>query len=153
MAGKDLDGGKQVRLALTEIKGIGWTMAHAVARAAKVDMFKKIGALDDGEMKRLTDVLKNPSAHGIPAWALNRRKDIETGEDKHLIGGEIDMALRFDIARERRIRSYRGIRHERGLRVRGQRTRTTGRKGITVGVKRKETRMREEAAKKSKKKG
>ena len=83
---------------------------------------------------------------------LNRRKDFETGRDLHLVGTDVDIAVRSDIGRERRIRSRRGIRHELGLPVRGQRTRTTGRKGLVVGVKRKEVRIREEAAKSSKEK-
>ncbi|MEM2618451.1 MAG: 30S ribosomal protein S13, partial [Candidatus Hadarchaeales archaeon] len=57
-----------------------------------------------------------------------------------------------DIGRERKIRSRRGIRHELGLPVRGQRTRTTGRKGLSVGVMRKEARVKMEAGKKEEKK-
>jgi hypothetical protein len=78
---------------------------------------------------------------------LNRRKDYETGKDLHIVGTDVTVSMRSDIGRERRIRSRRGIRHELGLPVRGQRTRTTGRKGLVVGVKRKEIRIREEAAK------
>jgi small subunit ribosomal protein S13 len=78
---------------------------------------------------------------------LNRRKDYESGRDLHLVGADVTMAIRADIERERRIRSRRGIRHELGLPVRGQRTRTTGRKGLQVGVQRKETGAKTEIAK------
>jgi small subunit ribosomal protein S13 len=139
IAGKDLAGDDSVQLALSDVKGVSVAFARAVTYAAEIDPVAKI--------RKLEDVLKNPSDHGIPRWMLNRRKDYESGKDIHALGADIDVAVRGDIGRERRIRSRRGIRHELGLPVRGQRTRTTGRKGLTVGVKRKEIRMREEAAK------
>lgn len=147
IAGKDLAGEKHVQLALSDLKGVSGSFARAVAYAADIDPFVKLGSLNMDQIRKLEDVLHNPSEHGIPSWMLNRRKDYESGKDMHLLGADIDMAIRADIGRERRIRSRRGIRHELGLPVRGQRTRTTGRKGLTVGVKRKEIRMREEAAK------
>ncbi len=70
----------------------------------------------------------------VPQWMFNRRKDTFTGKNFHLIGTEIDMARKEDIDLLRKIRAYRGIRHEKGKKVRGQRTRSTGRKGVTVGV-------------------
>lgn len=146
IAGKDLTGEKLVQLALSDLKGVSVAFARAVAYAADVDPFVKLGNLNAEQIKRLEDVVHNPSEHGIPSWMLSRRKDYESGKDLHLLGGDIALAVRMDIGRERRIRSRRGIRHELGLPVRGQRTRTTGRKGLTVGVKRKEIRLREEAA-------
>ncbi len=147
LAGKDLSGGKSVQLGLSDLKGVSLIYARAVAYVSDVDPFSKLGGLDKDQVERLEKVLKSPAEHGIPTWMLNRRKDYESGKDMHLIGSDFDMAIRSDISRERRIRSRRGIRHELGLPVRGQRTRTTGRMGLVVGVKRKEVRMREEAAK------
>jgi len=152
IAGKDLSGEKRVQLALSDLKGVNVNYARAVAYAANVDPFTKLGELTEEQIQLVEKILKNPAQHGIPAWMLNRRKDFETGRDLHLIGTDVDIAVRSDIGRERRIRSRRGIRHELGLPVRGQRTRTTGRKGLVVGVKRKEVRIREEAAKSSKEK-
>lgn len=146
IAGKDLTGEKRVQLALSDLKGVSVALARAVAHVADVDPFVKLGSLSAEQIRRLEDVLRNPGEHGIPSWMLSRRKDYESGKDLHLLGADIDMAVRMDIGRERRIRSRRGIRHELGLSVRGQRTKTTGRKGLTVGVKRKEIRLREEAA-------
>jgi small subunit ribosomal protein S13 len=60
-----------------------------------------------------------------------------------LTGSELLYYVKEDIEREKRIKSWRGIRHALGLKVRGQRTRTTGRTGITVGVKRKKTAQQE----------
>jgi len=147
LAGKDLVGEKRVQLALADLKGVDLNFARAVAYAADIDPFVKLGSLDKEQVDRLEKVLHNPVEHGIPSWMLSRRKDYETGKDLHLIGADVAIAVRADIGRERRIRSRRGIRHELGLPVRGQRTRTTGRKGLVVGVKRKEVRIREEAAK------
>jgi small subunit ribosomal protein S13 len=147
IAGKDLAGDDSVQLALSDVKGVSVAFARAVTYAAEIDPVAKLGYLNAEQIRKLEDVLKNPSDHGIPRWMLNRRKDYESGKDIHALGADIDVAVRGDIGRERRIRSRRGIRHELGLPVRGQRTRTTGRKGLTVGVKRKEIRMREEAAK------
>jgi small subunit ribosomal protein S13 len=150
IAGKDLSGERRVQLALSDLKGVNVAYARAVAYVAGVDPFEKLGNLSKEQIELLEKVLRNPSEHGIPSWMLNRRKDYETGKDLHLIGTDVTVAVRSDIGRERRIRSRRGIRHELGLPVRGQRTRTTGRKGLVVGVKRKEVRIREEAAKSAK---
>jgi small subunit ribosomal protein S13 len=68
---------------------------------------------------------------------LNRQKDLVTGEDLHLVGTDLIDSLRVDIEREKKTRSWRGIRHYLGLPVRGQRTKTSGRKGATIGVTRK----------------
>ena len=146
IAGKDLSGGRRVQLALSDLKGISMMTARAVAYLAKVDPMVKLGSLNKDEVARLEEVLAQPQAHGMPGWMLNRRKDEDTGKDIHIIGADIDRTLRSDIALERRIRSRRGIRHELGLPVRGQRTRSTGRKGMVVGVKRKEIRIREAEA-------
>ena len=147
IAGKDLVGEKRVHLALADLKGVNSAFARAVAYAADIDPFEKLGNLKKEQVEHLERVLKSPAEHGIPIWVLNRRKDYETGRDLHIVGADVAMAVRADIGRERRIRSRRGIRHELGLPVRGQRTRTTGRKGLVVGVKRKEVRIREEVAK------
>ena len=146
IAGKDLRGERRVQLALTDIKGVGTMMARAVAYAAEVDPMVKLGSLSKEEIERLEDVVSKPQAHGIPNWMLDRRKDEDSGKDIHIVGSDIDRAVRADIAKERRIRSRRGIRHELGLPVRGQRTRSTGRVGMTVGVKRKDIRIREAEA-------
>ncbi len=72
----------------------------------------------------------------VPSWMLNRQKDLATGQDKHLLGTDILLTFREDINNLKKVRAYRGLRHERGLKVRGQRTKSTGRRGSTVGVSR-----------------
>jgi len=137
IAGVDIDGNLKVAYGLSKIKGVGVTLAYAICRTLGIDPEKRIGFLTEAEVKRIEDALSNPKAIGLPSWLLNRRKDYTTGEDKHYIGADLIMVVREDIERLKRIKCWRGIRHALGLKVRGQRTRTTGRTGVTVGVKRK----------------
>ncbi len=95
-----------------------------------------LGLLPDEKINDLKKVIEEASAN-LPVWMMNRRKDVETGQDKHVMGMDLAMTLREDLDLMKKMRSYKGIRHERGLRVRGQRTRSTGRTGAIVGVSRK----------------
>lgn len=136
IANTDLDGNKPVVTALARIKGVGIRLAEIIADRVDVSRKEKIGNLTDAQ----TDDIENlvlEMAEDIPAWLLNRKKDYETGDDIHMVGPELDMVRRGDINRMKMIRCYKGIRHERGQKVRGQRTRSNGRKGLTVGVRRK----------------
>ncbi len=144
VAGRDLRGERQIQLSLSRLKGVGPSMARAIIQAAGFDRTQKIGKLEKDEVEKLENVLENPLESGVPTWMLNRRKDYDSGEDLHLLGGEIEMTEREDISREKDIQSRRGIRHQRGLPVRGQRTRSTGRKGMTVGVEREKLREKAE---------
>jgi len=135
IAGTDIDGRLKVPYGLALIKGVGINLAYAICRSLKIDTEKRIGFLTDAEIKKIESALEDIGKINLPSWMFNRRKDYETGEDKHLIGADLIYVVRQDIEREKRIKSWRGIRHALGLKVRGQRTRTTGRTGITVGVK------------------
>ena len=137
IAGTDIDGKLRLPYGLAEIKGIGYTTALAVVRMLGLDPNMRIGFLTDSEIKRIEEAVKDLTKLGLPSWLYNRRKDYETGQDKHLIGAELIFYARRDIEREIRIGSWRGVRHKLGLKVRGQRTKTTGRLGMTVGVKKK----------------
>lgn len=134
--GTDLDGSLKVPYALAAVKGIGVMLGYAISRVVGIDAEKRLGFLSEEELKRLEEAAKDPLGHGIPAWMLNRRKDPVTGKDLQLYGSDLVYAIREDIQREMRIKSWRGIRHSLGLKVRGQRTRTTGRFGTAVGVSR-----------------
>ncbi|TRM83822.1 30S ribosomal protein S13, partial [Sulfolobus sp. A20-N-G8] len=76
---------------------------------------------------------------GLPSWIYNRRRDYDAGIDLHLVTSDLIFYVRNDIEREKRNKSWRGVRHSLGLKVRGQRTRTTGRTGMTIGVSKKKT--------------
>jgi len=139
LAATDVNGNKPVRYALTQIKGIGNSLATVIADVAGVDRNIRIGKLSDEEISKLDETITSIQ-EWAPSWMRNRRRDRETGNDLHLIGAEIDLKKREDINLLKKIRAYRGIRHEKGLPVRGQRTRSNKRSGLTVGVSRKRLR-------------
>lgn len=83
-------------------------------------------------------LFKTENLHELaPAWFLNRGKDPETGREMHLIGSELVLAARRDVDLMKKLKSWKGVRHSLGLKVRGQRTVTTGRFGATAGVTKK----------------
>jgi len=137
IAGIDVEGEVPVNFALTKIKGVGFSFANAVLKVAGIDENKLAGFLTDEEVKKIENILSDPTSYGIPSWLVNRQKDLETGKDLHYVGSQLILRTRRDIELMMKIKSWKGIRHSLGLKVRGQRTRTTGRKGLTVGVKKK----------------
>lgn len=156
VAGKDMKGDLPLAKALTRIKGVGLNLADSIAsivsRELGIDKREKIGNLDDDQIDKLEQIIKHPSQYGVPVWALNKRKDT-SGKDSHLIGPDLDFSVRQDIEAEKNIKSYRGIRHMFGLPVRGQRTKTMGRKGMTLGVVKKKLMPTVTGKKEERKKG
>jgi len=132
----DLDGTKAVHIALTGIKGIGPHTSRTITALANVDPRAVLGKLDDGSVERLANAVDTYTEQ-VPDWMINRPKDVYTGEGRHLLGTDLSMTNDDDVNRMRKMRSYRGIRHETGQKVRGQRTKASGRTGTTVGVSRK----------------
>lgn len=147
IANTDLDGNRSVVTALTGIKGIGTRLAEIVADRAGVPRSEKVGNLSEEKTEEIEGLVEEMSGN-VPPWLLNRKKDYDTGEDVHIIGPDLDMVRSNDINRMRMIRCYRGIRHEQGKKVRGQRTRSNGRSGLTVGVRRKSVRLQQALSKK-----
>jgi len=133
---KDVDGNKKIEYALTDIKGVGLSLSRSLAIAMGFDLEKKIGYISDEDIVKIEEALKDPQKYNIPKWMLNRQDDYETGETTHLIESDLVMMLRDDLNRMKKTRSYKGRRHEVGLPVRGQRTKSTFRKGSSVGVRR-----------------
>jgi small subunit ribosomal protein S13 len=140
----DIDGELPLVYGLSVVKGIGYTFSLAVCRVLGLDPYMKLGYLTDEEVKNIEAVVREPLKYHIPDWYYNRRKDYTTGENIHLTGATLLFHVKEDIEREKKIKSWRGVRHIYGLKVRGQRTRTTGRTGITVGVKRKRTQQQQQ---------
>ncbi len=136
IANTDLEGKKSVQYSLTGIKGINRRIARIISDRSNVDPTATIGYLDDEKIDSLKKTIEE-IVSVLPTWMLNRRKDLLTGDDKHILATDILLTKREDLNTLKKTRSYRGVRHERGHKVRGQRTRSTGRKGLTVGVKRK----------------
>jgi small subunit ribosomal protein S13 len=132
----DLDGTKMALIALTGIKGVGRHAATYIINKAQVDSHVLLGKMSDEDVERLR-IAVDEYAESVPSWMLNRPIDVLSGKPRHLLASEVALTLEEDINTMRKIRSYRGIRHETGQKVRGQRTKSTGRTGSTVGVKRK----------------
>lgn len=131
----DIPSNKNVLTGLTYVKGVSWAVSNAIFTVLKIDPKKKIHELNESELEKINEFLKNPK---LPSYLMNRRKDFETGEDGHLITNDLDMKKEFDIRRLKKIRSYRGLRHALGQPTRGQRTRSNFRskgKKKAVGVK------------------
>ena len=122
IANTDLDGNKQIGLALTKIKGVSFMFSNMACTFAQVDKTSKTGYLKDDQVKKLDEVITNPLKYNPPAWMLNRRKNYEDGKDIHIITGDLKFTNENDVKRLKKIRSYRGIRHGQGLPLRGQRT-------------------------------
>lgn len=142
IANTDLEGKKPIASALRKIKGVSFMFASAVCSIADVERAKKTGYLTDQEAERMNDIIKNPAKYNIPSWMFNRRKDYDTGADRHLITSDLDFTKENDIKIQKKIKSYRGVRHMSGLPVRGQKTKSNFRrnKGKVTGVKKKKIR-------------
>jgi len=145
VANTDLEGKKNIAYALTKIKGVKYSFASAICNVLNLDINKKTGFLNEEEINKLNVILKKPD--NIPRFMYNRKVDIETGKDRHLIGSDLKLNHEFDIKRLKKIRSYIGMRHSAGLPVRGQRTRSNFRTGSSVGVIKKKMKAATEAKK------
>jgi small subunit ribosomal protein S13 len=135
IAGKDIEGGKKLIVALSEIKGIGYNFAQILIQSLNINPNMRIGFLTENDIREIEQAISNPAKVGIPQWYLNRRKSMDDGSNYHMITSDLDFVASNDIEREKLVMSWRGYRHMFGLRVRGQCTRTTGRRGGAVGVK------------------
>ena len=118
LVGIDIPDSKQVWVALTYVYGIGPTSAQRILKEAGIDRTVRARDLSDDELSRLASII----------------------EREYTVEGELRRAVQQNIARLREIGSYRGLRHRRGLPVRGQRTRTNartrkGRKKTVAGKK------------------
>ncbi len=119
IAGVDLPRDKRVEAALPYIYGIGWSLGRRILKETGVNPDTRVRDLSEDEVARLRDVI----------------------EKQYRVEGELQRETQLNIKRLIEIGSYRGLRHRRGLPVRGQRTQTNARtrKGParTVGVRRK----------------
>jgi len=134
----DVDGTLKAPYALRKIKGISLNLANAILKKAGINPDIRAGFLTEAEVERIEEIINEPTKFGLPSWLLNRRKDLETGKDMHLISADLILRNKMDIEQMKEVKSWRGYRHAYGLKVRGQRTRTTGRSGKALGVKKKE---------------
>ncbi len=151
IADTDLEGKRSIQYALTGIKGISRRTAKIITVNAGLDPIATMGYLNDADIEKLKTTVDNISTL-LPTWMMNKQSDILTGENRQILGTDVMLSRNEDINLMKKVRSYKGLRHERGLRVRGQRTRSTGRKGRTVGVTRAAIGAAQAAAKEGEKK-
>ena len=141
----DLDGTKSVERSLSEMNGIGRRTARIIAEETSVDRTATLGRLDDDTIDEIVALVEG-YADEVPEWLANRQRDFYTGETTHEIGNDLQLTRQQDINRMKMIDSYKGVRHKRGQKVRGQRTKSTGRTEGTVGVNVEEIREEQEEA-------
>jgi small subunit ribosomal protein S13 len=130
----DLDGSKKLIVGISGVKGVGYNLANSLILGLGMDPNKRLGDLSDPEIEKIEKAIEDPGSLGIPRWMFNRQRDYDTGKDIHLSTSDLIFAGKSDIDRLGEIKSYKGIRHARGLKVRGQRTASTGRGRVAVGV-------------------
>jgi len=128
---KDIKGDSSVYSGLTKIKGISWSLSNVICKKLKIDKSKKIESLTKEEIDKIIKFMEDPK---IPEFLKNRKKDLETGENRHVIGSNLELVKEFDIKRLKKIRSYKGLRHSAGLPLRGQKTQSHFRKNRAKGV-------------------
>ena len=161
ISGSDVEGGKRIEEALRNVKGVSHSMAHALRTVSGYNEKQKIGSLSKEELLKIEGMIKDPVKYGVPIWMVNRRKDLVTGENKHISSSDWEMALNTDIRRLVEIKTTRGLRLSWGLPVRGQRTksgythppRRMKRRGNVVGVSKKKMMPAQAAAEAAKEKG
>lgn len=138
VSGTDLNGDKPVGRAIQGIKGVSWSMANVICVAGGFNPNEKLKDLTEDRISKIEEIIKDPIKFGVPAFMVNRNRDIATGSNVHLTGSDLDVSTRFDVQRHVDLKTYRGWRHILGQPVRGQRTRSKFReKGRVVGVLRK----------------
>ena len=140
VANTDLNGARPIGITLRQVKGINFMFSNLICHLAKIDRKKRTGDLNEEEIKRMGAVIQDPLKYGTPVWMLNRRKDVETGEDKHLFTVDLAFTKDDDIKTMKKIKSYRGVRHILGQPVRGQKTKGNFRENkgkVHLGVKKK----------------
>lgn len=131
----DIDGNKSLMMGIQNVRGVGPRVAAVVAKRTGIKPSEKMGNLSEAQTDEITKIITSYPEYA-PHWAINRQNDVETGEDMHVFGVDLDVARKDDINRMKMIRCYKGVRHEQGQKVRGQKTRSNGRTGLTMGVSR-----------------
>ncbi|PKM92376.1 MAG: 30S ribosomal protein S13 [Euryarchaeota archaeon HGW-Euryarchaeota-1] len=144
--GKDLQGDISVERAFLAIKGVSYTVANALAKMNNDILTKKIGEFSVDEITALEDKIRQ-DLKKMPVWMMNKCNQPLTGKNEHIIESDLDFFEKqiFDI--EKDSKSRKGIRRQRKLTVRGQKTHTSGRINRTKQQSRKkDVRQRKHSA-------
>ena len=119
ISGVNIPSGKRVEIALTYVFGIGSTRAKEICKEARLDASKRVNSLTEGELSVIRDII----------------------EKKYVVEGDLRRDNSINLKRLIDLGCYRGLRHRKGLPVRGQRTHTNARtrkgKGRAIAGKKK----------------
>jgi small subunit ribosomal protein S18e len=133
----NIDGKQKIPFAIRSVRGIGRRLAILVTQKAGLNPNARAGELSEEQLEKIVDVCSNPLNYSIPEWFLNRKRDPKEGKSSQMIANGIDTKLRDDLEKMKRMKLHKGLRHYFGLKVRGQHTCSTGRRGKIVGVEKK----------------
>eukprot|EP00892_Ulva_mutabilis_P003525 jgi/Ulvmu1/1544/UM110_0007.1 len=130
----NVDGRNKIMYAMTNIRGIGRRFSNFACKKGEVDMKKRAGECSAEDIENLMLIVSNPRAYKTPDWFLNRRKDYKDGSHSQVTASAMDTKWRDDFERMKKARVHRGLRHYWGLKVKGQHTKTTGRRGARMAM-------------------
>ncbi|MDD5340608.1 MAG: 30S ribosomal protein S13 [Candidatus ainarchaeum sp.] len=151
IAGKDVKGEVPLNRALIRVRGISHTLAVSAGAVLHnelaIDPKTRVGELSEDQIDKIDKILQNLHEYKIPAYLFNRRSDYLAGTNRHVIMNDLIFENTQDLEREKKLYTWKGYRHSYGQKVRGQRTRNTGRTGMAVGVLRKAIIAAQQAAK------
>jgi len=138
IANRDIPGYMTISDGLTLIYGISYRLGKAIEDIFFKDSGKviaKVGNLTDKDVETIETIIANLDKR-VPAWLLNRPKQRD-GTQAQYIMADLKLVERKELQRLGKSKSYRGLRLQWGLRVRGQKSKSTGRKHSTIGVEKK----------------
>ena len=133
IASSDVSGEERLGFALTSIRGVGPRISNAIIQKLKLNPEELAGNLTDKNVDEIENAVQNINEF-VPSWPLNRQKDYDTGKNIHPVSVDLKMVHDDDLNRMKKVKSYKGIRHASGHKVRGQRTYSNGRRGLALGV-------------------
>jgi small subunit ribosomal protein S13 len=133
------------------VRGISHTLAISAAgvlhNELSIDPKMRVGELSEEQIDKIDKILQNLHEYKIPTYLFNRRSDYLSGDNRHVIMNDLIFENTQDVEREKKLFTWKGYRFSYGQKVRGQRTRNTGRTGMAVGVLRKAIIAAQQAAK------
>nr|BAS01768.1 ribosomal protein S18 [Amorphochlora amoebiformis] len=103
----------------------------------KYKFYHRIGNLNKNNIEEILSLIVDPKVNLVPTWMLNRRLDFNTADSFHVVSTIYESLIREDHDRLITMKTNRGLRYLRGLKIKGQHTKSNGRKGKSVGVQRK----------------
>ena len=102
--------GRDRRSRVAEEPRYGCAAAKRLTRGSTPHLCRA-GELTQEEVERLVTIIQNPRQFKVPDWMLNRKKDVKDGKFSQVVSNTLDMKLREDLERLKKIRAHRGLRH------------------------------------------